>query len=253
MYFTTLNDEYGTRPVIQDVLEDGIGYVILHDIAPRHYGALDAEIVASARMSTTGALKDAETDKKLIRYLWEHAHLSPFEQVEIWFRFRAPLFVISQIERHRTFSYNQESGRYVKLKDEFYIPKASQWRKNDGKQTANKPTHDFDATTSMIETVKEGTRKYHELLERGIAKEQARFVLPAYVQYSSVAMKGNLRNFLHFFELRAEAHAQYETRMYAIAMINLIRNRLPWTFELWFESLPKEQLQLIENVVCYKV
>ena len=207
----------------------------------------DLNVVRAARVSYDAAWRAGEdqgSDARLIRYLWKNHHTTPFEAVSFTFEIKAPIFVFRQWHRHRTWSYNELSARYRELPEEFYVPKPELI----GAQSASsKQARD---TTPVIDDLLEGRHQqallaresmkasfvaYQQLLEAGWPKELARSVLPV-ATYSHMFASVNLLNLLKFLTLRCHSHAQYEIRVYAEAMRELIRPIVPVCVAAWEES-----------------
>lgn len=211
-----------------DVLDHG--FVELLDVMG------DEQEVARAARISYGSLKERtwEEDARLIRYLHENHHTTPFEMIEVKFRAKMPIFVARQWVRHRTANINEFSMRYAdpeRIADgeeiDYYTPAV--WR---GKSITNKQGSEgaidnqqlatdmhHDATKLAIET-------YRALQSGGVANELARIDLPVSV-YTEWVWKNDLHNVLHFFALRTDSHAQWEMQAYANAMVELLRERLP--------------------------
>lgn len=220
-----------------DVLDHG--FVRLVD-----FMGSDLSISRAARVSYDAAWRAGEdegSDAKLIRYLWKHQHTTPFEAVEFQFEVKAPIFVFRQWHRHRTWSYNELSARYRELPEEFYVPdpaligaqSASTKQARDIRGEAD-PKRKFEADC-MRSACLAAFASYRQLLEAGWPRELARSVLPV-ATYSHMFAKTNLRNLLHFLSLRCDAHAQYEIRVYADAMRDLIRPVVPIAVSAWESS-----------------
>jgi len=171
---------------------------------------------------------------RLTSYLAEHDHGTPFEMVVVKLRVKAPVVVWWHWVRHRIASYNLQSGRYTAYSDEVYIPDV--WR---GQSTANK-----QASSGAVELSRARVRQigavveksfalYRDLLDDGVAKEQARLYLPAFSLYHSGIVLMNLRSLKNFLGLRQHEHAQGETRAYADAIRELVKERLPKLEELY--------------------
>lgn len=200
----------------------------------------DLTIVEAARVSFLGESKGPAADRKLLRYLWRHEHLTPFEQVEFQFRVRAPVVTWWQWVRHRTWNFNAQSGRYTPFEeDDFYIP--TEWR---GQSKSNKQGSDglVDNQQYWSDAFKEMTTDgfswYQSALDNGVAKEQARLFLPGWASYYTWVCKVDARNLLHFLRLRMAPEAQYEIRVYAEAIYqHFLKPVLPWTAEVFEESL----------------
>lgn len=214
------------------------GFVELLDMMPHPLTGIsgDLAIVNAARVSFMGDSKGADKDKKLLFYLFEHRHTSPFEQVEFKFRIKAPAMTWWQLIRHRTFSLNLQSLRYMEAEeDEFYIP--SEWRKQSA---SNKQGSDgvFDALQAqgfwddLDKTINDGYALYQKAIGWGMAREQARIFLPMFAYYYTGVVKSDAHNLMHFMRLRMGQEAQYEIRAYADVVFNdFFRPALPLTAE----------------------
>jgi len=212
-----------------DVLDHG--FVELQDLMGN-----DLAIVNAARTSYLGESKGEESDKKLLFYLMEHGHHSPFEMVEFKFRVRAPAICWWQWTRSRTQSYNFQSGRYTQLSDQMYVP--TEWRLQDtqNKQGSEGISPDSEDITLLADAMFQASYKlYQRFLDAGIAREQARFVLPFLVMYYTAIVKVDCRNLMHFLKLRTSDKAQYEIRQYALAIEQIFKTHLPWTWEAYKE------------------
>jgi thymidylate synthase (FAD) len=176
------------------------------------HAASDADVVWAARVSTKGesSLADVEADPErsrgLINFLMRDRHGTPFEHSTMTFYVRAPIFVFREFMRHRTFSYNEESGRYRELAPEFYVPGPSRKLVQQGKPGK----YEFvDGTPEQHKLVVEATQEacrrsyaaYREMLEAGVAREVARTVLPVGL-YSSMYATCNARALMNFLSLR---------------------------------------------------
>lgn len=202
------------------------GYVRYID----HLGT-DQRIVEAARVSYGGASKGEEADKKLLHYLFRNRHTSPFEQCNVTFNIKFPIFLMRQFVRHRTFRLNEWSGRYSELADEFFNPAV--WRKQDTKNKQGSVEGELNqAYCSQVcsDSYLHCYGAYQELLGQGVAKEQARFVLPVGI-YTEIYANCDLHNLLHFLRLRQDGHAQAEIQDVANAMREIAQQLWPWTFE----------------------
>lgn len=201
----------------------------------------DLSIVRAARVSYDAAWRAGEnegSDERLIRYLWRNKHTTPFEAVELQFEVKAPIFVLRQWHRHRTWSFNELSGRYRELPEEFYVPSPA----NIGQQAAankqGREDSDADRTGDIARYRTHCSNAFHEyrrLLVAGWPRELARSVLPVST-YSHMFAKTNLLNLFRFLTLRCDAHAQYEIRVYADAMRELARMIAPVAVSAWSAS-----------------
>jgi thymidylate synthase (FAD) len=200
----------------------------------------DTRIVQAARVSYQQGTKGEEADRKLLAYLFKHRHTSPFEQCNVSFEIKMPIFVMRQFVRHRTFRLNEWSGRYSELEDEFYKPEL--WRVQDTKnkqgsimQTDETWNRENDAL--LDETYRNVFFAYRLLLERGVAKELARIVLPVGI-YTIIHVNVDLHNLMHFLNLRLDPHAQKEIQDVAVAMKQIAHQLFPWTMELFDKYQP---------------
>jgi thymidylate synthase (FAD) len=199
----------------------------------------DLSIVRAARVSYDAAWRAGENEKsdvKLINYLWKHKHTTPFEAVTFTFEVKAPIFVLRQWHRHRTWSYNEVSARYTELPEEYYVPELDKvtTQSKDNKQARTTEQHpQAEFIQRMIRDVC-GTQymQYKELLRIGCPRELARGVLPVNT-YSHMFATVSLLNLLKFLTLRCHEHAQYEIRVYAEAMATLARGVVPVVMATW--------------------
>lgn len=193
----------------------------------------DQAIVQAARTSYGEGTKGDEADKKLIDYLYKNRHTSPFEMVEFKFHAKMPMFVARQWVRHRTANINEVSARYTQLTDDYYVPDS--WRKQD-KVNRQGSTDDISehqgkvCDERLMDVCDLAFERYEELISFGVAREQARMILPVN-WYTEWYWKCDLHNILNFLRLRLDSHAQYEIRVYAEAMLELIAPIVPWTLE----------------------
>lgn len=198
----------------------------------------DNRVVSSARVSFGGVSKGEEQDKRLIKYLLEHRHHTPFEHCYFQFHVCCPIYVARQWMRHRWGSFNEISARYTQVKDEFYIP--SVFRGQDIKNRQGSVAADFDneALRKLYEeSVEASFATYNKLIQAGVAREMARGVLPV-CQYTQFYWSVNARSLLNFLQLRTDGHAQYEIRVYADAIAQIFKEKMPWSWEA-FEALNK--------------
>jgi thymidylate synthase (FAD) len=195
--------------------------------------ASDLAVANGARVSFNQASQVlADRDEGLIRYLMRDHHGSPFEHGYFRFIVKAPIFVVREHHRHRAgHSYNEWSGRYSKMKAEFYIP--DNVRSQVGKPGAYRfePVDEVtrDAARAEIEAqAANAFAAYERMLELGVAKEVARSVLPLNM-YTTYYWSCNPRSLMHFCSLRNSEFAQYEIREYAKAAEEFLRRQMPVT------------------------
>jgi len=184
-------------------------------------------------------------DEKLMRYLWENKHATPFEFAGTIIEVQAPICVYREWHRHRTQSFNEMSGRYTPLPNFNYIPTVERLMFNS--KGSNKQAGTISGAEELTRTGAILFRKelkvmyaeqedmYQRALKRGIPKELARIHLPV-GRYSRMRASANLRNWLGFLTLRQDPAAQYEIRVYANAMANILSNRFPRVMEMFSEQ-----------------
>lgn len=207
----------------------------------------DLECVRNARVSfdadwRTG--EDAGKDAKLIDYMVRNNHTSPFEAMVFTFEVKAPIFVLRQWHRHRTWSYNEISARYTELDEDFYVPDVSQitTQSTTNKQARTTEQHvgAHDLRRFIENSCKKSFAEYRGLLSLGCPRELARTVLPV-ATYSRMFATVNLHNLFHFLRLRLHQHAQYEIRVYAEALLELITPLCPVAVETFKDTLDANQ------------
>lgn len=204
----------------------------------------DTDIAQAARMSTTGDTKGEEKDRKLLRYLYKNRHTSPFEMCEIKLEVKLPIFVARQWIRHRTANVNEYSMRYSEAVDDFYVPQWSEllMQSGEGSNQSGQPGLNVGNARKSTELIKAASEDawndYQTLLYLGVAREQARMVLPVNI-YTKWVWKIDLHNLLHFLTLRTNPHAQYEIREYAVVIAKIVEVLWPWTYEVWSDILFK--------------
>jgi thymidylate synthase (FAD) len=195
----------------------------------------DAAICQAARVSYGKGTKSVQNDEGLIRYLMRHWHSTPFEMCEIKLHVKLPVFVARQWIRHRTANVNEYSARYSILDREFYIPAvedlaAQSVVNNQGRGS----TLQGEEAARVLEILKADSNRCYDHYEQmigqdgqdGLARELARMNLPANV-YTQWYWKVDLHNLFHFLRLRADAHAQYEIRVYAEAICAMVADWVP--------------------------
>lgn len=211
-----------------DPLEDGISSVELVRIS-----GSDVDVVNAARVSFGKVVTEVgPKDEKLIKYLLQHQHTSPFEHNQLSFRIKAPIYVVRQWMRHRMSSYNEISYRYVNSALEFYVPNYWRYQSVDNRQASNGVFQSADTLDQYKQTLNLSAQVYQSLLDAGVCREQARGVLPL-CTYSEFIYTCNLHSFMHFLKLRLAAGAQYEIQVYAQAMLDLATPYFNVTLQHW--------------------
>lgn len=217
-------------------------------------------VVNAARVSYNNEKTEAnDRDRGLVGFLWENHHTSPFRHAFYTFKIKAPLFVMRQWWKHQSgarwtgfvlpdgtdvdidvaaiqadidngCSWNEVSGRYVKLESEFYIP--TEFRGNAAHGNKQQ-SHELDWTAEQHDEMRQEYQdacddaylRYTDMLERGVAREQARMLLPASI-YTSTVWTCSVQSLLHFLNLRLKEDSQYEIRMYAEAIRDILKDDL---------------------------
>lgn len=210
-----------------DVLDKG--FVRLVDVM-----GSDLSVVNSARISFASESKTfGARDEKLLKYLWEHRHTSPFRHATLQFHIRAPLFVIRQWQKHQVgCSWNEVSGRYVQFEAEFYTPEVWREQHESNKQGSRGEISDQEgASWSYANALLFCVEEYQRLLGLGVCKEQARMVLPLSL-YTECYWTASLQAVIHFLSLREDSHAQLEIQWYAQAIRELASDSFPVSLSL---------------------
>lgn len=211
-------------------------------VALDSYCADDLSVVNAARVSfnkRVDVLSDG--DEKLVGFLMKGRHMSPFEHNFFRFRIKAPIFVFREWHRHRIgISINEQSGRYSQLENEFYIPDEQDMRSQVGR-----PGHytfeklDCNKAENYIEDLTQHCEKsfklYEEAIKNGVAKEQARMLLPVNL-YSTMYWSYNARSLMSFLSLRNTEFAQMEIREYAKVMESIFSEVMPITAKYFIEN-----------------
>ena len=246
-----LNDENTIKCLDQ-------GFVRLVDVMGN-----DASVVQAARVSYGKGTKSVRQDKGLISYLMKHQHNSPFEMVEFKFHCKMPIFVARQWIRHRTASVNEISGRYSVMEDTAWKPGPSDLRQQAkvNRQGSVEVPVPEPANSEIVRQYNDDIENifshYHAYIEKGVAREVARANLPLST-YTEWYWKIDMHNLLHFLELRLDAHAQKEIRVYAEAIATFVKRLCPFTWEAFEEyrlgsaRFSRSELNILREVVKNK-
>ena len=236
-----------TVPALEEILYQPIPLLDHGFVRVIDYMGDDGAVVQAARVSYGKGTKKVSEDRGLIHYLMRHRHTTPFEMCEIKYHVKLPIFVARQWIRHRTANVNEYSARYSILDNEFYLPApeqiAAQSRSNrQGRGEVLSPAEQQRVLDLLREDALRSYRDYTVLLNedeagnvvdparQGLARELARMNLTLNF-YTQWYWKTDLHNLLNFLSLRADAHAQYEIRVYADAMIETLERWVPMTAE----------------------
>lgn len=204
-------------------------------------------IIEAARQSTQGSFRGWDTDQKLLAFLYNNKHATPFEFAGMVIEVQAPIFVFREWHRHRTQSYNEMSARYAPLPDLYYVPDPQNVIDRALLQGVNKQANSvtipdegiLDRIPAWLDTVvntyKQLEATYQQALAAGIPKELARITMPV-GHYSRMRAQATLRNWLAFLTLRMDPAAQYEIRQFANAVGECVAKTFPRTWELFRPS-----------------
>jgi len=193
----------------------------------QHCGS-DLSVVNAARVSfdkESDFISDnqlADKDKKLIKYLSDHDHTSPFNHAFLTVRVKAPIFVARQLVKHKFMPWNEISRRYVDSPPEFYNPSPLRQRAEDKKQGSSSDTVEY----SLNPAYQYAYQCYTNMLADGVCPEQARMVLPQSM-YTSYYVTGSLSAFARAYKLRIDKHAQKEIQELAESWNNIIKDLFP--------------------------
>ncbi len=238
-------------PQLEEILYEPLPVLDHGFVRVVDYMGDDNAVVQAARVSYGKGTKKVSTDRGLIRYLMRHWHSTPFEMCEIKLHVKLPIFVARQWIRHRTANVNEYSARYSVLDKEFYIPApehlAAQSASNRQGRAEALPADQADEVLAILRGDAERTYRHYEWMlnedhegrtlddaRTGVARELARMNLTLNT-YTQWYWKVDLHNLMHFLRLRADAHAQYEIRVYADAMLDVLKRWVPITFEAFEE------------------
>jgi len=240
-----------TVPALEDILYEAIPVLDHGFVRVVDYMGDDGAVVQAARVSYGRGTRRVSEDKGLINYLMRHRHTTPFEMCEIKYHVKLPIFVARQWIRHRTANVNEYSARYSILDNEFYIPTpdklAAQAATNRQGRGA---VLEGEAAQRVLALLRDDAERayagYAEMLNEdetgtprdpswpGLARELARINLSLNF-YTQWYWKTNLHNLMHFLSLRTDAHAQYEIRAFAEAMLGTLERWVPLTHAAFLE------------------
>ena len=220
------------------------GYVRLVDTLGNDLSVANAARVSYDKQST----EMSERDAKLIKFLWDEKHTSPFRHAAMTFEVYAPLFVARQWWKHAVASthlddqngWNESSRRYITENEEFYVPEADQWRSKpaNSKQGSGEPIMEGRGnyfTTALNNYIEQGEELYQRAMDQEVAPELARLFLPAYGMYVRWRWTVSLHGVLTFLDQRLPQDAQYEIREYAEAVKELTKDSFPYTYSVALE------------------
>jgi thymidylate synthase (FAD) len=261
-----------TVPALEEILFQPIPLLDHGFIRVIDYMGDDAAVVQAARVSYGRGTKKVSEDRGLINYLMRHWHTTPFEMAEIKVHVKLPIFVARQWIRHRTASINEYSARYSVLDREFYLPEEAQLKaqsasNRQGRGDGLEPDEARQVLDILRGDAERTYANYSWMLNEdaaggqvdtsrdGLARELARInlTLGTYTQWY---WKTNLHNLMGFLRLRADSHAQYEIRVYADVLVDVMKRWVPLTHEAFLEhrlgavTLSKTALEAVRRMVA---
>ena len=261
-----------TVPALEEIMFEPIPLLDHGFLRVIDYMGDDGAVVQAARVSYGRGTKKVSEDKGLIGYLARHWHTTPFEMAEIKLHVKLPIFVARQWIRHRTASINEVSARYSVLDAEFYLPDAAQLKAQSSVNRQGRGDALGAAEAGrVLDLLREDGRRAHDHYawmlnedadgapadpERdGLARELARINLTL-ATYTQWYWKTNLHNLMNFLRLRADPHAQYEIRVYADAMMEVMRRWVPLSHEAFLEhrlgavTLSRTALSVVRRLIA---
>jgi thymidylate synthase (FAD) len=256
-------------PALEEILYQPIELLDHGLIRVIDYMGDDNAVVQAARVSYGRGTKKVTEDQGLIHYLMRHRHSTPFEMCEIKFHVKMPIFVARQWIRHRTANVNEYSARYSILDREFYIPAPENLaaQSSVNRQGRGDVLQGAEAQRVLDLLKRDSTQVYDHYVDMlnenevgepvdasrpGLARELARMNLSLNF-YTQWYWKIDLHNFMHFLSLRADPHAQYEIRVYADAMIEVLKRWVPLCYEAFVQhrlgaaTLSKNALSVVKR------
>ncbi len=261
-----------TVPALEEILYKPIKVLDHGFVRVIDYMGDDSAVVQAARVSYGRGTKKSLQDKGLINYLMRHRHTTPFEMCDIKFHIKLPIFIARQWIRHRTASVNEYSARYSILSNEFYLPDRDNLtpQSSTNKQGRSSEALPENIALRVLATIKEDSlrcyKNYVAMMNQdeqgniidednvGITRELARINLTLN-HYTEWYWKINLHNLLHFLALRADSHAQYEIRVYAEVMLDIVKAWVPFVYEAFIEhrkngaNISKTGLEIVRKMV----
>jgi thymidylate synthase (FAD) len=248
---TTATTRRATVPALEEILYEPLPVLDHGFVRVVDYMGDDAAVVQAARVSYGRGTKKVHEDQGLIRYLMRHWHSTPFEMAEIKYHVKLPIFVARQWVRHRTANINEYSARYSRMDREFYLPGPEQLGvQSSANRQGRGEVLSPDEAAAVLRLLREDAERCYEHYEwmlneddegnvpdpgrSGLARELARMNLTLNT-YTQWYWKVDLHNLMGFLRLRADAHAQYEIRVYAEAMLETMRRWVPHTYAAFME------------------
>ncbi len=214
------------------------GYVVLKTAWGSDEGIIEAARMSSGKGFLGWGTPEKPGDEKLLKFLWDNKHTSPFEQGGLTFEVQAPIMVFREWHRHRTQSYNEMSGRYTQMPDVHYLPEPSRVKGQSKTNKQGTSTQELspEIVAEFLRRIKAEQEQiystYQWAIDNGIAREVARINTPI-SRYSRMVASANLLNWLKFLKLRLPEAAQWEIRQFADAVAAAVAEKFPRTWELF--------------------
>lgn len=204
----------------------------------------DSSIVQAARVSYGKGTKSVNEDEGLIRYLMRHLHTTPLEMVEFKFHCRMPIFVARQWIRHRTANVNEMSARYSEMPDLFYVPEPELCTTQSAQNKQGGTGKQVEDADELAETFSRSQEQIYEEYEKYLSvkmrRELARANLPVSL-YTEWYWKIDLHNLFHFLNLRMDKHAQYEIRVFAEVIADMVKQHVPIAYQAFEDYILKSK------------
>jgi thymidylate synthase (FAD) len=215
-----------TQPM--PVIDDSHTDIVEVTMSPEEY------IIYCARVSSSDRVNN-ETAPKLLKYLIDKKHWSPFEMVSVGIEIKTSRAIAQQLLRHRSFSFQEFSQRYAEVTD--MEPVQLRYQAKNNRQSSTEEVTNAQLEAKALDAINYCRNIYADLIENGVAKECARMVLPLTTQ-TTLVMHGTFRSWIHFFEQRCSEHAQLEIQQIAYLAREMIGLEFPWTAEAltWNET-----------------
>jgi thymidylate synthase (FAD) len=261
-----------TVPELEEILYEALPVLDHGFVRVVDYMGDDSAVVQAARVSYGRGTKRVSEDQGLINYLMRHRHTTPFEMCEIKYHVKLPIFVARQWIRHRTANVNEYSARYSILDNEFYVPSPDQLGvQSVANRQGRGDVLEGEEAARVMELLRSDAEQtyahYQEMLNeddagnvldesrQGLARELARMNLTLGF-YTQWYWKTDLHNLLHFLSLRADAHAQWEIRVYAEVMLETVKRWVPAVYAAFMDyrmgaaSLSAKGLAVVKRMLA---
>lgn len=217
-----------TRPVDEVYQHDSDGFI--------HQGITPEQLIVQIARVSSSRQDKTEEPEKLINYLIKNKHWSPFEQVDIAYEIVTTRAIGTQLLRHRSFTFQEFSQRYAKVNEAIMpeIRKQADKNRQSSEEVFNPELHTFSSSSLIEDIIKNSFKIYDGLIAAGVAKECARNILPMCTA-TKIYMKGSLRSWLHFLDVRLDSHAQKEIQELAQSIFADLKDVFPNVISAYYE------------------